>query len=64
MEKETVQQTLVYLTDSKKIIFKQKNQLYAGFFVFIIVGNDSYINSLIFSNTLAIPLIFFPPAVA
>ena len=33
MEKEMALPTLVYLTDSKKI-FKQKNQLLAGFFVY------------------------------
>ena len=36
MEKEKAQQTLVYLTDSKKNKYtNKKNQLYAGFFVYI-----------------------------
>jgi len=38
MEKETDQQTLVYHTDSKKIIFKQKKPALCWFFCFII-GN-------------------------
>lgn len=64
MGKETVQQTLVYRTDSKKLIFKQKKPALSWFFCFIKISTDNYINSLRFSNTLLIPLIFVPPAVA